>query len=73
MDDILIATGDDPKFHEECVHKVLDILERHDLYLKPEKCAFEQRRIDFLGVVLEDGSVQMDPAKVKGVADWSPP
>ena len=73
MDDLLIATKDNPKYHEQCVHKVLKKLRKHDLYLKPEKCIFEQQKIKFLGVVLEDSMVQMDPAKVQGVADWSPP
>ena len=43
------------------------------LYLKLEKCTFKQQTIEFLRVILEDGTVQMDPAKIKGVADWSPP
>jgi hypothetical protein len=60
MDDLLIATKDDPKYHKQCVHKVLEKLKEHDLYLKPEKCIFEQRKIEFLGIVLEDGMVQMD-------------
>ena len=47
-------------------------LKKHDLYLKPEKCAFNQTRIKFLGVILEGRTVQMDPAKVKGMADWPP-
>ena len=29
--------------------------------------------MEFLGVVLEDGTVQMDPAKLKGIADWLQP
>src|SRR5712671_1024537 len=70
MDDMLIATPDDPVLHQECVHRVLDKLEKHDLYLKPEKCAFMQRCIEFLGVVLEDNTIQMDPTKIKGVAEW---
>src|SRR5882672_528364 len=73
MDDMLIATPNDPALHQECVHCILDKLEKHDLYLKPEKCAFAQRRIEFLGVVLENNTIQMDPTKVKGVADWPPP
>ena len=73
MDNILIATKDDLEFHERCVHRMLKKLKRHDLYLKLEKCAFEQCRVEFLGVILENGTVQMDPAKVKGVADWTPP
>ena len=41
MDDILIATQDDIKFQEECVHCVLEKLHLHDLYLKLEKCTFK--------------------------------
>ena len=72
MDDIPVATKDNQEFHNQCVHWMLKKLKKHDLYLKPEKCIFDQKRIEFLGVILEDGTVQMDPAKVKGVADWPP-
>jgi len=48
-------------------------LEEHDLYLKPEKCAFEQKEINYLGVIIGEGMLKMDPKKIKGVADWSPP
>ena len=51
MDDILIATRDDPKFHKECIHHILEKLCLHDLYLKPEKCVFKQWWMEFLGVV----------------------
>ena len=73
MDNILIVTKDNLQFHEKCVHWMLEKLKRHDIYLKPEKCAFEQCKIEFLGVILKNGTVKMDPVKVKGVADWSPP
>ena len=73
MDDILIAIRDDPKFHEECIHCILEKLPLHDLYLKPEKCTFEKQRMEFLGLVLENRIVQMDLAKLKGVADWLQP
>ena len=72
MDDILIATEDDQEFHDKCIHQMLDKLKEHNLYLKPEKCVFDQMRIKFLGVILKGGTVQMDPTKVKGVADWPP-
>ena len=73
MDDILITTWDNIKFHKECVHCTLEKLWLHDLYLKPEKCTFEQQWMEFLGVILENGTVQMDPAKLKGVTDWPQP
>ena len=73
MDDILVHTMDDIKAHREKVHKILEKLRQHDLYLKPEKCQFEQRRVEFLGVILEKEMVQMDPTKTKGIADWKTP
>ena len=73
MDDILVATKDDQKFHDQCIHRMLEKLKKHNLYLKPEKCIFDQKRIKFLGVILEDRTIQMDAAKVKGVVDWPPP
>ena len=34
---------------------------------------FTQKRIEFLGVVLENNTIQMDPTKIKGVAEWPYP
>ena len=42
MDDILIVTKDDLKFHRKCIHQMLEKLKEHYLYLKPEKCKFKQ-------------------------------
>ena len=55
MDDILIHTTDDLPLHRRRVHQILDKLQHHDLYLKPEKCLFEKREMEFLGVVLQNG------------------
>ena len=59
--------------HRRFVHEIFDILAKHDLYLKPEKCQFEQTSIEFLGVIVGDGQLKMDPKKLAGVADWKPP
>ena len=73
MDDILVHTSKDLNKHQQCVHYVLSKLKEHDLYLKPEKCQFEKDQVEFLGVILQDGTIRMDPAKVRGVADWPRP
>ena len=73
MDDILVHTEDDLLLHHKCIHQVLDKLRQHDLFLKPEKCLFEKKLMEFLRVVLEKGQIHMDPTKLKGVADWPPP
>jgi len=52
---------------------VLQRLEEHDLYLKPEKCVWETSSVDYLGVILEKGVTRMDPVKISGIADWPIP
>src|SRR5260221_9328092 len=49
------------------------MLQRHDLYLKPEKCYFKQEEIDYLGVIVGKDKLKMDPQKLNGVADWPQP
>ena len=73
MDNILIHTDQNKERHRTLVHQTLRKLKENDLFLKPEKCQFEQKRIEFLRVVLENGTIQMDPTKVKGVAEWPQP
>jgi RNase H-like domain found in reverse transcriptase/Reverse transcriptase (RNA-dependent DNA polymerase)/Integrase zinc binding domain/Chromo (CHRromatin Organisation MOdifier) domain len=59
--------------HRSYVSRVLAKLQRHNLFLKPEKCTFEQPSIEFLGVRVQQGSVHMDDVKVEKVRKWSPP
>ena len=73
FDDILIATIDDLEVHRRVVGQVLDRLQKLNLFLKPSKCIFKTRRIEFLGVVLENGMVMIDPIKVSSVRDWKVP
>ena len=46
---------------------MLGRLQKNDLYLRPEKCEFEQEQIEYLGLVIWEGEVQMDPVKVAAV------
>jgi hypothetical protein len=48
-------------------------LEKHDLYLKPEKCEFAKQEIEYLGVIIGQNRICMDPGKLKGIADWPVP
>ena len=72
MDDVLVVSKDKKK-HQMAIHKLLDILEANDLFLKPEKCVWEQSSIDYLGLILEEGVMRMDLAKVAGIATWPTP
>ena len=72
MDDILVYTRM-IKHHREVVTRVLDILQKHWLYLKAEKCTFEYSMVEYLGLVLLEGWVEMDPIKIAGIKDWLTP
>src|SRR5882724_990818 len=49
MDDILIFGGQTKEQHHTIVVRVLDILRKHQLYLKAEKCMFGQSTVEYLG------------------------
>jgi len=52
------------------VKQILTKLQEHNLFLKPEKCTFEQPKIEFLGVNIDQGTVQMDNVKIEKVKKW---
>ncbi len=47
--------------------------EQNNLYLKPKKCDFKKKEINYLGVIVGNGKIQMDPKKLNGVTDWPVP
>jgi hypothetical protein len=73
MDDVIIATEDDATIHKTKVEHFLNKLAQHDLFLKPEKCRFHQTEVEYLGIVIGNGKVMMDPMKVQGIAEWPTP
>jgi len=48
-------------------------LEENDLYLKPQKCDFEKKEIDYLGLIVGGNKLKMDPKKLRGIANWLKP
>ena len=72
LDDILIFTHTIDQL-DRLTCKVLEHLECHDLFLKPKKCFFDQKSIEYLGVIISEGQVKMDQAKVHGILNWPTP
>jgi hypothetical protein len=81
MDNIAIHTkpkqGETPEQHwqrhRQHTHHILEKLEKNDLYLKPSKCEFEKEEIEYLGIIVGQNKLWMDPGKLKGIADWPVP
>jgi hypothetical protein len=55
------------------MHQVLDKLKKNDLYLKLEKCEFKKEEIKYLGMIVGQNKIWMDPGKLKGITDWPVP
>jgi len=72
IDNILVAT-DTEEGHDELVEEVLRRLEENDLFVKPEKCKWKVREVEFLGVVIGPKEVEMQKEKVKEVLNWPAP
>jgi hypothetical protein len=72
MDDILAfsETIDGLKKIEQII---LEKAQEYDLYFKAKKCKFRKPKIKYLGLVVEEGKLAMDLAKLKGILDWSAP
>jgi len=72
VDDVLIGTEIE-EGHDKIVEEVLRRLEENDLYVKPEKCAWKVQKVNFLGVVMGQGKIEMEEDKVAGVLNWPVP
>ena len=53
--------------------RVLDRMKEEDLHLKLAKCAFDQTEVEYLGLIVKNGEILMDPTKLKAVEQWEPP
>jgi len=71
VDDVLIGMEMEED-HDVIVEEVLRRLEENDLYVKPEKCTWKVQKVDFLGVVIGQGKIEMKD-KVVGVLNWPMP
>ena len=72
IDDILVFSKDEEE-HEKHLRLVLEKLREHKLYAKFSKCEFWLKKVSFLGHVISEGGIAVDPGKVKDVLDWKPP
>ena len=63
IDDILIYSENEED-HAEHLRFVLTRLREHKLYAKFSKCEFWLRKVPFLGHVLSENGISIDPSKV---------
>jgi len=72
VDDILVFSKTEEE-HAEHLRLVLQKLREHQLYAKRSKCEFWLKEVSFLGHIVSNGGISVDPSKVKDVLKWQPP
>ncbi|GJT67626.1 putative reverse transcriptase domain-containing protein [Tanacetum coccineum] len=70
IDDILIYSKNKQE-HEEHLKLILEFLKKEQLYAKFSKCKFWIPKVQFLGHVIDNQGIHVDPAKIESVKDWA--
>ncbi|XP_010317466.2 uncharacterized protein [Solanum lycopersicum] len=80
VDDIVVVYIDDIFIYSRTLEEhinhlslVLSQLRKYTLYVKIEKCEFDQEEIKFFGHLVTKNQVRMDPKKVQDIVDWQAP
>ncbi|QSS48817.1 hypothetical protein I7I53_08944 [Histoplasma capsulatum var. duboisii H88] len=73
LDDILVYTNGSREEHTEHVKKVLRKLRDNQLQLKPEKCEFFKKEVEFLGHIISMEGIRMDLKKIEAITEWPQP
>ena len=72
IDDILVFSKD-WKTHQATMCCVMQVLYENHLYLKIKKCIFDAPEVEFLGLIMGNGQIHMDPKKVAIIIEWPVP
>ena len=62
MDDILIYTSNLEE-HECMVKRVLAKFREHKLFLKPEKCTFEEYEVEYFGLIVSHNDFSLSQSE----------
>jgi hypothetical protein len=72
LDDILIFSRrwED---HMKHVKTVFELLKKEKLYIKMSKCEFGKTSLVYMGYIVGNGMLKIDPAKVEVIVKWPNP
>ena len=72
LDDILVYSKNEEE-HEENLRLTLQLLREHQLYAKLNKCDFYRDRIQYLGHIISEEGISVDPEKIEAIMNWPTP
>ena len=53
--------------HSKHISQVLERLKENRLYIKPSKCMFHTKEVDFLGFIVNTKGVVIEPSRVETI------
>ena len=72
LDDILVYSRSKEE-HLNHLRQVFEVLCEHQLYAKDSKCEFFKIEIHYLGHIISNEGIRMDPEKVDAILKWPHP
>jgi hypothetical protein len=72
IDDILVYSQNE-ETHEDHLRLVLQKLHCNQLYTKFSKCDFWLKEVTFLGHIITDEGIKVDPSKISEILNWKQP
>jgi len=55
------------------VAAIIRAIQKQGMKLKPSKCEFHNRETEYLGLIINNEGVKVDPIKTAAIWDWKPP
>lgn len=72
IDDIIVKSRKEGD-HISHLRKLFECLRKYNLKLNPTKCAFRVKSGKLLQFLVSNRGIELDPAKIKAIAEMSPP
>lgn len=72
LDDVIVL-GTDFESHIQSLTKVFSRFQKYNLKLKPSKCQLLQTEVKFLGKIVCNNGISVNPDSIEAVKKWTPP
>ena len=72
LDDVLIYS-DNLEQHKRDVRNIINAIYQSGRRLKPSKCEFHQTETEYLGFIVSQEGIKVDPVKTKAIRAWKMP
>ena len=70
LDDVLIYSNT-RLGHLQDIKNILEALQKSGMKIKPSKCKFYKKEMEYLWYIISEEGIKVDPVKTQAIWDWS--